>query len=310
MRKKVEINNYMKKRQERRLKRRLSSDKKLIWLRDCSLKWIKKEWCYKRKEDKRKNIYQRCWLKMISTRSKHKLKKKEKDWKMLKLSKSMLRCLKDKNKIDWMSSSLERKELKISWIKWQILSLRRWMIDRKMKRIRSRNMKWKKNLEIDWKMKRGLKRSKMNNKEWEISWLSRWMRRKEEKILREISMESRLQCGSKINRIIMKRKEDSMIKSIRLIRKMLISLRDKCKKKKPKKEGKWINKNSYWINHYWKRSMIRRGLVNTEEWAIVYLRQVKWYQEEMLFQNTRIEINIYTIKPYNTIIYFIANKMS
>jgi hypothetical protein len=39
------------------------------------------------------------------------------------------------------------------------------MIDRKMKRIRSRNMKWKKNLEIDWKMKRGLKRSKMNNKE-------------------------------------------------------------------------------------------------------------------------------------------------
>jgi hypothetical protein len=43
MRKKVEINNYMKKRQERRLKRKPSSDKKLIWLRGCSLKWIKKE---------------------------------------------------------------------------------------------------------------------------------------------------------------------------------------------------------------------------------------------------------------------------
>jgi hypothetical protein len=54
----------------------------------------------KKKGNKKKNIFKRCLRRMNPTREGKKLKRKIKDFKISKLKKSTLECLKSRNKID------------------------------------------------------------------------------------------------------------------------------------------------------------------------------------------------------------------
>jgi hypothetical protein len=65
-----------------------------------------------KREDKKENIYKRCCMKMKNKRLKLFRKEKKKDKKILKLNKNTHVCLRSKNKIDSMSSRIEKRELK------------------------------------------------------------------------------------------------------------------------------------------------------------------------------------------------------
>lgn len=86
------ISNYMRRNTERRLKIRNNSNKKLILLKDYNPRWIKKDKCFLRREDKRRNISKKCWLKTKDKRPKLPLKEKKRDKRIFRHRKNILEC--------------------------------------------------------------------------------------------------------------------------------------------------------------------------------------------------------------------------
>ena len=78
------------------------------------MKWIRRDKCFLKREDKKKNIFRKCLLKMIDRKPKLLLKKRRKDRRTLRLRKNIPECLRNKNKIDLMNSKPESKELRSS----------------------------------------------------------------------------------------------------------------------------------------------------------------------------------------------------
>jgi len=59
----------------------------------------------------------------------------------------------------------ERRELRISWVEWLILSLNKWIRSRRKKMKRSGSSKWKKKCKIDSMTKWSTRDIKMNRNE-------------------------------------------------------------------------------------------------------------------------------------------------
>lgn len=102
----------MKRNIERRLKIRNNLNKKLILLRDYNQKWTKRDKCYKRREDKRRNISKKCYSKMKDKKLKQLKKEKRRDKKIFKHKRNIQECLRNKNKIVLMNSKQENNVLK------------------------------------------------------------------------------------------------------------------------------------------------------------------------------------------------------
>jgi len=65
-----------------------------------------------RREDKKENIFRKCCMKMKNKKLRLFRKEKRKDRKISKLNRNTHVCLRSKNKIDLMSSRIEKRELK------------------------------------------------------------------------------------------------------------------------------------------------------------------------------------------------------
>ena len=79
-------------------------------LKDYKVKWIKRDICFKKREDKKRSIFRKCLLKMIGKRLRLQWREKGKDRRISKPNKNIPACWKSKNKIVLMSSRLVSKE--------------------------------------------------------------------------------------------------------------------------------------------------------------------------------------------------------
>ena len=65
-RRKVVTSSYTKKNIEKRLIKRTTSKMRLRWSKDSNKRWSRRDTCFKKKEDKKENIFKRCLLRMRS----------------------------------------------------------------------------------------------------------------------------------------------------------------------------------------------------------------------------------------------------
>jgi len=206
--KKPEMHSLKKKREEKDARKRSNKSKKLNTFRDCKMKWMLKEICKWKKEDKSVSIFRECYKKMKIIKEDRKKRMKNKDSTILKPKKIIPKCLINKKQIASQKWSKESKEPKNSWIKWPIMCSVRWNRDKKWKNKCLQDTKMKKKCIKDKWMTEEFKRKKMNKQIWEIIWLNKWPRSKRERLMIKRTLINKLKCGLKIKLIGMKKRED------------------------------------------------------------------------------------------------------
>ena len=137
--------------------------------RDSDLKWSKRDKCNKKKENKKENIYKRCSKKMKEIKEDKKMMKSIKDLKTLERKTSILKCLKNKKVIDNLKWKSVREELKNSWIKWLIMSSRKWIKNKSLRMKCFWDMKMKEKWDRDKSKIEDYKDKNKTKKKWETS---------------------------------------------------------------------------------------------------------------------------------------------
>lgn len=145
------------------------------------MRWTMKETYYRKREDRRKNIYRRCYRRMKNKKQMHKKWEIKREIKILRLKKTMQRCWTNRKETDRLNYKIVKRGHRTTRIGWLIQLLKRWIKDKRTRTRRLRSMRWKEKWEIGWKMKEELKNIEMVKTRWKTFCISKWKRKNKEK---------------------------------------------------------------------------------------------------------------------------------
>jgi hypothetical protein len=247
-----EISNWERKEEDVDKRKRSNLIKNRTTSIDSEVKWKPKSKCRWKRENKSVTISKRCWSKTKPTRRDKRMMRKGKDWKILRLKMNTQECLINKRMTEEKKWRIEKLELKNSWTKWLITYSTRWIKSSSGRTRWLPDTKKKENPTKETWNKSDSIESRMTRKKWEISWISKWLKKDREKQMRRLILIYKLKCGTRIRKIMTRKKEGWKNVSNLSIRTMPPTSCNRLLLRTPTSK-EWTALNSHSTSPFWER---------------------------------------------------------